>query len=119
MLLFFFNLFAQETDSVLVVSDGIDTTSQDNSDFGLKNRNQLFNNQMGIFNSEQRAKMWGLENQESLWSEIYLDKATYLFKMVYHPLEGLQPNNKISDNHIFVKEFIVCDHIYHLYKLEE
>jgi hypothetical protein len=70
----FFNLFAQENDSALIVTGRLDSTSQNELNFGFKNRNQFFNNQMGILNSAQRAKLWGLENQKSIWSEVYLDE---------------------------------------------
>ena len=52
-------------------------------------------------------------------SDIFLDRASYLFEMVYHPLEGLQLGEDKLLYKKFVKEFIVCKHKYHLYKLKE
>ncbi|MBD3290600.1 phospholipid carrier-dependent glycosyltransferase, partial [candidate division KSB1 bacterium] len=52
--------------------------------------------------------------------ELYEEKAEYLIELVYHPLKGpLLPQNLPNRNtdKLFVTDFIVQDHIYHLYRL--
>jgi len=55
-------------------------------------------------------------------NDLFINQATHVFKIVFHPLEGPQPDPQTLHhfkNYHFIESFVVCDRVYFLYSLKK